>query len=406
MTKIHLWPEEPFQKKDSIELAATVEKSSGERWRLWFRVPSAVQPALTRSMDPFVLAVLFSALKTPADLEIHGEVSPSLLRNLAEFQKAWALWLPEKYHPVDFSASSEREQPRVESNEITMGFSGGVDSAFTAWQNRPDPADLRQRKLTAGIMVHGFDIPIDQPEVFARAAEKSRLMLSSIGVSLIPISTNLREQRNDWDDSYGSALAACLMLFQGRFNAGFIASSFPYNNLITPTGSNPITDRMLSNDSFQIIHDGAAYHKIEKIRQINLWPEARQYLRVCWEGRHKDRNCCRCQKCVWTMLIFRAIGQESLPAFPYGITNHEIQRLKYNDIGSYTSTRRLIKVLRSLKFTDSTVRALEVSVFINRIRFASRRNLLLKKLFHVFEDRWFLDPDLAGQSFGQKKVPR
>jgi hypothetical protein len=400
--KIHIWPK-PFVQKDGlITIAAAVEIPGMDRWQLWYRVPETYSTWITKSADPFLLGILFTAMKRSLDVHVNGMISTSLLRNLAEFQKAWALWLPKRYHPVEFSASSEQEQPRVERNETIMAFSGGVDSAFTAWQNRPNQAGLRQRNLTTGVMVHGFDIPIDQPEVFARAAEKSRLMLSSIGKDLIPISTNLREQYGNWENSHGAALAACLMLFQGRFNTGLIASSYPYNGLILPYGSNPITDRMLSNDSFQIVHDGAAYPKIEKIRQISQWPEAVRYLRVCWEGRHKDRNCCRCQKCVWTMLVFRAVGYESLPAFPYDITDREIRHLKYSYASSYGSIPRLIKLLRSLKFTASTLRALEVSVLMNRARFVCKQNPLLKRLFQAFEDRWFLNPDLAGQPVGRK----
>ena len=278
MAKFHLWPEEPILQDDLIELGATLEKSPAERQRIWFRFPSVFLPTPTGNLDAFLLAVLFNVMSAPADLEIHGEVSLSLLNNLREFQKAWALWLPERYHPVELSALTERDQPQVQSNEFIVAFSGGVDSAFTAWKNRPNPADHLSRKLAAGVMVHGFDIPLNQPEVFARAAEKSRNMLASIGVDLIRVSTNLREQRCDWEDSHGAALAACLILFQGRYNAAMIASSSPYDDLSFPWGSNPITDRMFSNGSFQVIHDGAGSNRVEKIRQICQWPEAKRYL--------------------------------------------------------------------------------------------------------------------------------
>jgi hypothetical protein len=397
MTKFNLWPEEPIKKGNDIELAATLEKSSQEKLTIWFRLPSQALPALLGNLDPFVLAVLFSAMEAQADLEIHGEVSPSLLDNLAEFQKAWTLWLPEKYHRIEFSANSERNQLPVTRDGVILAFSGGVDSTFSAWQHRPNPVEPRQKKLVAGVMVHGFDIPVDQPEVFSRAAEKSRNMLASIGVSLIPVSTNLRDLHNDWGDSHGAALAACLILFQRQFNTGLIASSNPYNYLRFPWGSNLITDPMLSNDSFLIINDGSGFDRVEKMRQISQWPEAMQYLRVCWEGMRKDRNCCRCVKCVGAMLGFRAIGQESVTAFPYDISNREIRHLKYKD---FRSMRRNIALLSSANFSPATLRSLKLSLFINRARIASNRFPVLKWMFQVFGNRWFLDPDHAGGSSG------
>jgi hypothetical protein len=337
-------------------------------------------------------------MNAPADLEIHGEVSPSLLRNLEEFQKAWALWLPNRYHPVQFSALTEREQPRVMTNEYIMAFSGGVDSSFTAWKHRPAIANDHSWNLASGVMIHGFDIPLNQPEVFARAAEKSRKMLASIGVNLIPVSTNLREQRCDWEDSHGAALAACLILFQGRYKAAMIASSSPYNDLSFPWGSNPITDRMLATDSFEIIHDGTGSDRVEKIRQISQWPEAKQYLRVCWVGRHKDRNCCRCIKCVGAMLVFRAVGVESLPAFPYDISDREIRHMQYND---FPAMQRYVRLLRSQNYSPATVNALNVSILINRVRLVGYRFPLVRKMIQFIGKRWFLDPNMADRSVGQ-----
>jgi hypothetical protein len=390
MAKFHLWPEEPIFKEGNVELAATLEKNQGEQQRIWFRLPSANLTILPANLDHFVLSVLFTAMGAPADLEIHGGVSPSLLRNLTEFQQAWSLWLPDRYHPVELSASSYGDLPRVVGNDVIMGFSGGVDSSFTAWHHRPNQFEHQSKKLVAGVMVHGFDIPISQPEVFARAADKSRKMLSSIGVGFIPVVTNLRDQRSDWGDSHGAALAACLTLFQGQFNTGLIASSNPYNYLRFPWGSNPITDWMLGNVSFQIINDGSGFDRVDKIRQISQWKEAKQYLRVCWEGEHKDGNCCRCVKCVGAMLIFRAVGQDSLPAFPYDISNREIKRLRYTD---FRSMRRNISLLSSENFSPSTLRALKVSLIINRIWVAKWRFPYLKKVFNLFEKWYFINRD-------------
>jgi hypothetical protein len=391
--KYHLWPEEPIYNADMIEIAATLEKSRGDRRRIWFRLPSASLSSLPRNLDHFVLAVLFNAMRSSADLEIHGEVSPSLLYNLEEFQKAWALWYPEKYHRVGFFAATEQDLPRVAKNEIIMAFSGGVDSTFTAWQHRPKPDDLQQKKLVAGVMVHGFDIPLSHPEMFARASEKSRLMLHSIGVNLIPVSTNMREHNRDWNDYHGAALAACLMLFQEQFSSALIASSYPYNDLSFPWGSNPITDPLLSNNAFNIHHDGAGFDRAEKVRQISFWPEAMQYLRVCWVGRNLDRNCCRCIKCVGAILLFRLAGQESLPAFPYDLTDREIRHLKFNDL---KAMHRYIRLLNEGNFSGSSLRALKLAVYINRIRQIGDRFSLTKKVFNLAGSRWYYDRDLAG----------
>jgi hypothetical protein len=83
-------------------------------------------------------------------------------------------------------------------------------------------------------MIHGLDIPLEEQQPFAKAAEKSKALLASLGVELIPLATNFRQLPLDWENAFGTALASCLMLLQGGYTTGLIASSFPYQALSFP----------------------------------------------------------------------------------------------------------------------------------------------------------------------------
>ena len=63
------------------------------------------------------------------------------------------------------------------------------------------------------------------------------------------------------------------MLFQGIYRAGLFASSEPYQALVSPWGAHPLTDRLLSSNSFEIIHDGADFTRTQKTAQLCEWPE-------------------------------------------------------------------------------------------------------------------------------------
>jgi hypothetical protein len=369
--KIHLWPEEAVQDGDVITFAATLERLDGTRRQLWYRLPIAFREAVTKSCDPFVLGLLFNVMKSPVELHVHGQVSPSLLRNLVEFMDAWKAWYPAKYHRVEISGDEEREQPGPATGLTIMGFSGGCDSTFTAWRHRSGHAGRQQANLVAGVMVHGFDIPLEKPDVFARASEKARLTLSSIGMEQIPMATNFRSMGGTWEDAHGAGLASCLMLLQGRYSAGLLACGYKYSDLpIPPYGTNPITDWLMSSDSFRIITDGAAYSKIEKIKLFSQWPEALKHLRVCWSGQQKDRNCCRCQKCVVAMLSFRLVGLPLPESFEHDISDKEIRRIRYQDQAEIRSMKILALRARKAKIHASWVRALEISIWLNRLRLA------------------------------------
>jgi len=372
MAAIHLWPEEWVDRDDQVLVGATLESPDGGRWRLWYRLPAGHRPSLTRSSDPFVLGALFAAMREPADLVVHGAASPSLLANLEEFQCAWSAWAPGELRRIGITADREEEPPRSASAAAVMGFSGGADSAFTAWRHRRGQAGRQRRELRAGVLVHGFDIPLGQADIFAGAAGRARRMLASIGMELIPVATNYREQGGYWPHAFGAGLASCLMLLQGRFREGLIASGHSYQNFSAPDGSNPLSDWMMSSDSFRIIHDGAAFYKADKLRAISQWPEAMKHLRVCYEGERLDRNCCRCQKCVWTILTFRMLGLGLPECFERDISNSEILRMRYPEAGLVQSMRRLISRLKAESFSASWVRALQASVLINRLGLAAK----------------------------------
>ena len=270
--RMTVWHEAPEKKQDSTTYSVVIETDGSARQKLWYRVPSQHTGTVTSSADPFVLGLLFLAMEKRADLVVHGQVSPSLLRNLSEFQDAWASWLPKQFGQVVISADKEKEVV-IGSQELAIAaFTGGIDSCFTVWRHRTGHCGRWQRKVEAGLFVHGFDIPLKQEEAFERASSRARDTLSSLGVRLLTMATNLKEMIPDWSYTHGAGLASCLMLTQRRYSVGLIGSSFSYSDLETPWGSNTITDHLLSSQRFQVIHDGAAFERSEKIQRSATCP--------------------------------------------------------------------------------------------------------------------------------------
>lgn len=168
--KIHLWPESPRCRGGRRRLEARVEGLPEAPDTVWFELPETSPSERSASADPFLLLIAFSAMRHGRDVHVHGRVSPTLLTGLEEVQAAW----------------------------------------------RHTRGQLRRRRqpLTAGIMVHGFDIPWRDAATFDRAAAKARGMLTSIGLEFTPVVCNVRDFRDDWPDSHGLALAAVLHLFR------------------------------------------------------------------------------------------------------------------------------------------------------------------------------------------------
>ncbi len=318
-SKINIWVEEPVVDGDCTTFSAVIEDPSEGRQTLWYKIPSAHSHLASNSFDAFIVANIFFIMKAGVDCHFHGNLSTSLLRNLAEFQSAWAAWRPERYKQVEIKADTETEETVAKPRAVALAaFSGGVDSTFTIFRHTIGTCPQAwRRNIEACLFVNGFDIPLSDENAFERACEKVRSTLSKVGVKLITMSTNMQALNIEWDDTHIAGLASSLMFFKNNFNEGLIASGCAYNRLVTPWGSNPITDHLLSSSSFQIVHDGAAVRRLEKIKLLSAWPEGYDNLRVCFSAQNRDENCGLCAKCVMDILLMRMEGVRQPASYPH-----------------------------------------------------------------------------------------
>ena len=391
--KIHLWIEEPIETEQTLTVQARIESSlkrEENHHLLWYRLPREYRSDITTQADPFVIGTLFMAMHEASDLIVHGEVSPSLLRNLEEFQSAWALWLPETYTKIDIIADRERDGKKIDEERAIVAFSGGVDASFTLWRHRTNHCGRLRRNIEAGIFVHGFDVPLKRVSAYEVALKNASKMVNSLGSKLIPISTNLKRDLGDklrwnWDDYHAVAIISCMMILKGRYNIGLVGSSYPYNELVLPWGSNPVTDHLLSCTDFQIIHDGADTPRLEKINQMATWSEAMEYLRVCWEGSHKDRNCCCCEKCTRTILGFRVMGKGLPKCFEQDVSDEQILNLTSLTPGQIQDLNEVYVLAEKNSISEPWVKALQKCIRKN-----SREGKIIKRLKKMPTiRRWF-----------------
>lgn len=376
---LHIWPQKVQRTDSTATISAIVESQKLDKkvlWFrnqkvLWFRIPLENLPSATELADPFVTAMIFLAMRNATNLRIHGSVSRSLIRNLDEFQVAWNCWRPHRYHPVKVIADEEIEHNSQISDIAIAAFSGGLDSSFTVWRHTKGDCGRLKQNLKAAVMVHGFDIPLHQTDVFARAAENSRTMVKSVGLDFIPMACNFRELGHDWEEEHGAALASCLSLFSKDFSTGLVASSHVYNQLLFPWGSNPLTDPMLSSNSFSIVHDAAGVHRIKKAEGVSKWQECMSHLRVCWQGEQKDRNCGGCQRCIATGLCFAAVDVNPPACLNTPSLDEGIRILKKLTIKPIAVTR-LEEIMEMAK--KNRIRATWVSALNELIIFKTIRN--------------------------------
>ncbi len=277
--------------------------------------------------DHAVLAVLLHAMQQRSDIIIEGKVSPKLLEGLERLQAIWNRWRPERYHLITIKPEEESELELGHDRPAIFAFSGGVDASFSLFRHLRRHSGRNTRKPGGALLIHGMDIPLEQEDFFIRAAERAERMLVDTNVPLFRMRTNTRLIGQNWEDSFGLQLCACFLVLQRFFSVAVKGSEEPYDSLIFPWGSTPLTDQLCSSFAMKIEHDGCGFDRTEKVQWLCRNTEITHDIRVCWEGSILYENCGKCEKCVRTMLNFWATKQTVPICFPEKLTSELIKTI-------------------------------------------------------------------------------
>ncbi|WP_435950485.1 hypothetical protein [Psychrobacter sp. DM8] len=314
-----LFPQ-PTQTKDngSQRCCLIKQKSANQECidkELWFLYPVGIPLPKDDDCDAYLLATLLPAMQVQADIVVHGSLSLELLSNITELKHIWNKWLPKQYHLIDIKADSIRENEAVIEGAV-CAFSGGVDAQFTAYRHAKGLAGYSTRKLLAGVFIQGFDIPLNDKQGFDSAAKIASTVLKDLNIALLLVKTNIRELWDiNWEDYHAAAIASVLCGLKKYAGTGLIGSGDSYDVLLSPWGSHPMTDPLLSSGSFRIIHDGAGFNRLQKLEVLTKWQIGLENLRVCWAGGKHDSNCGRCEKCVRTRMNLLLVGAQNPKCF-------------------------------------------------------------------------------------------
>lgn len=303
----------------------------GSRHDLWFESPDAGLE--NETADAFLMASLLWWMERGEDVHVYGTVTRNLLRNLEEWQEAWVLWKPHRYRRISVTCDQVSNDLPATCSAIAA-FSGGLDATYTVRRHTMGATRWDRAELKAGLLVHGFEIPLSDESAFEGARIRASRILDAAGLDTLTLKTNLTRLRVDWNDQFGIAVAAALTTHAPSYGVGMIGSSRPYDHMVFPWGSNPVTDHLTSSGLMKIRHDGAGANRTEKVREVSTWPEILGDLRVCFTADSRDQNCGRCEKCIRTMLNFLAIGAPVPPCFDRIATDSEIRRLQLPATGA------------------------------------------------------------------------
>lgn len=335
----------------------------------FFEIEGALIPPREQREDFLVLALVFYAMRQGCDLHIEGRVSRQLLINLEEFQRAWSMWVPQRYRPVRITATEELDDPALSTERVAVAaFSGGVDATFALVQHVTEREARDRCRVAAAVLVHGFDVELEQAIAFAKAYENAREMTAALDVPLSVVRTDWKDLADGyWEHEHLAGLSACLALFSGVANFALMGADQDYRSVGVPWGSNSITNHLLSSPRFRNLTTGASFSRTMKVNAIARFPAVASRLRVCWEGPQTGENCGKCEKCMRTKLNFIANGLEVPAGLGRAPTLIEILRVKARRKEQIRFLRDIYLHAQRSALPRSTKRAIRIAVIKNRV---------------------------------------
>lgn len=323
---------------DKAILSAEIESPgfNNDIKKIFFSFPKEYSDHMPLSADPFFPAVLIPAMVAGEDLEINPAISEKILDNQSTIQDIFKTWHPDKLSKINVRANSFYESSANASRKNATFFSLGVDSMYTMLKYLPGNNLPEGSQLNTLVYMKGLELPLSK---YSAGQDKEVIaaiknVASHYSLDLITGETNMRDIFPlDFVKLYlGPCLASIALSLSEGFKNFYIPSHYSYADLF-PVASSPLLDHLWSNDSTSIIHDGSEKERAGKVTSLIANDSfALDNLRVCVDNEGGNYNCCRCWKCVRTMLTLEIIGKlEESQAFPEPLPTCYAKELKtYN----------------------------------------------------------------------------
>lgn len=288
---------------------------------------------------PFLTNVLPIVWLSNARILIE-EVDQRFFNSIDEFKKGYEQMYPDVKFQGELIAKQVIDYGRPSSGRTAAFFSGGVDSTATLLNRLDDKPDL--------ITIWGADVSHGDVQGWQQVKKEVQVFAVKFGLKALFIKSAFRVFINEvaLDRDFARILGAGWW-FGVQHGIGLIGHAAPYTYLhnlktvfIPASFSNnnceglkcasvPWIDDQVRFVGSSVLHEGFAYNRQDKIRQICQYcrqTNEQILLRVCWESRGGS-NCSHCEKCARS--IMGIIAEHGDPQqFGFEINSKTLKNIK------------------------------------------------------------------------------
>jgi hypothetical protein len=305
--------------------------------KLWFSYPLEYHDAVSDRSEAFFSSLFLLGMHLNETIEVRGEVSPLIARNIYLFSDLYYQKNKNKLRRVNFNFKNIKESnPKLQRPIQLSSFSGGVDSHYTFWSHLFPNISEHPTKLTHGLYIHGFDILLQNNESFNLIINKYKKLFNDWRLPLIVCRTNaynFYQFRIPWGLLMNPTLAAA------AFGIGNQVSDYLQPGSYEPKPFEPINAasyiHLLSTETLNFKSHAIPLDRGEKIERMINWEPVQQNLRVCLDMNNEVGviACNKCRKCLDTRLILNLLEKQDLfPNYSQKLTSLDFLRFCWTTI--------------------------------------------------------------------------
>lgn len=296
-----------------------------EEATMWFAVKKENEDMLTdENYNAFFLVPLYLAMYYKTDLKISGKLSERLYRNMKEYGQRIFCNFSDDLEEININIDEMTTEVNNDRNLVGTGLSCGVDSLFTVYRHFQKEKSENYKINSLFIFncgTHGHYENSRTYETFIKRYDMNKLAADELGLPLYQVNSNLHAFTHKIGEQKMGYIAihSCILALQKVLRLYYIASSCTYMDTLEGTHhyhdfdfgefSDPFFIPLVRTEGLELILEGAQYSRSKKTEVISEWPIAQSYLNVCVCPGEDGRNCCRCSKCMRTLIPLEAMGK-------------------------------------------------------------------------------------------------
>lgn len=307
-------------------------------WKKYFEPSNPMWAEYSQPVDqvpdsiavlPLIGNVIVLASLMDADIYV-DEIDRDFYECIEEFIEGFDSIMPDHVHfkhrnIVHANKIEDTPLSPTEQEENLLFFSGGVDATFSLITHLEEKPAL--------VTIWGADIPWDNEESWKQAIGFNQEVADRYHLRMMTIRSNFRSSFNNdnletysmdlvkdwwWPAFHHSVAMMCLAapLSSGKRKYLYFGSTYSSKDLKEwgsyINASDPQIDNYVRFCGCQVVHDGYAFSRFDKIKQICEYynsQEIKPYLRVCFHS-NTGKNCGICEKCARAIMSILLVGSD------------------------------------------------------------------------------------------------